>query len=610
MICLTMIVKNESKTIIRLLTSVLPIVNCYCICDTGSTDTTVELIEEFVKEHAWTGKIVYKEFVNFEVNRNFALKQARTLNSDYLLLLDADMVLKIDKVPTLTEPAYSLKQCLGSLEYVNTRLVSSKETVQYYGVTHEYIDITGPTLEGIWIEDIGDGGSKSNKVDRDIELLEKGLHDDPTNIRYMFYLANSYKHQYVGKAISMYLRRIQAGGWCEEVFYSYLELGHCYKIQNNYASMIKAWLDGWNYRPTRAETLYELIVYYKEQKQYELCHIFYDIAINIPYPKDRLFVHKDIYTYKLYYEYSLFAFYSLQPKDYTCYAYLMNTSQLSLEHQMNNYKFYVPTLEHTKNFCFSDKKEVTVHGSTITFYASTPSIVSWKGGYLMNVNYKTVDNKIYTVNNKLELDKDFNILKEELLPLDMPTMKEYIYYGLQDIKLHVYEDTVYFLASHNNHYMTGEYGKDSSILQYKDLPCEKNWVYIPNSLDIIYAWNPLQYGHIEGNQLVITGTKKYPRMFDMARGSTNGYAYEDEYWFVVHFIDNERNYYHSVIRMDQDMNLVAYTLPFKFTKNPIEYCLGMIVKETEIILSYSSMEHSSMVSFYPKSTFRWLDIKN
>ena len=41
-LCLNMIVKNESKIIKRLLTSVMNIIDCYCICDTGSSDSTVE----------------------------------------------------------------------------------------------------------------------------------------------------------------------------------------------------------------------------------------------------------------------------------------------------------------------------------------------------------------------------------------------------------------------------------------------------------------------------------------------------------------------------------------------------------------------------------------
>jgi glycosyltransferase involved in cell wall biosynthesis len=40
-ICINMIVKNESKIITRMLDTVLPIIDAYCICDTGSTDNTV-----------------------------------------------------------------------------------------------------------------------------------------------------------------------------------------------------------------------------------------------------------------------------------------------------------------------------------------------------------------------------------------------------------------------------------------------------------------------------------------------------------------------------------------------------------------------------------------
>ena len=42
-----MIVKNESRVILRLLESVRLIVDSYCICDTGSTDNTIEIIKLF-----------------------------------------------------------------------------------------------------------------------------------------------------------------------------------------------------------------------------------------------------------------------------------------------------------------------------------------------------------------------------------------------------------------------------------------------------------------------------------------------------------------------------------------------------------------------------------
>ena len=96
-ICLNMIVKNESSIITRLFDSVLPLINSYCICDTGSTDNTIEIINSYFKNKEIEGKIVEMPFEDFSHNRNYALEQCLNMsNADYILLLDADMVLKIN----------------------------------------------------------------------------------------------------------------------------------------------------------------------------------------------------------------------------------------------------------------------------------------------------------------------------------------------------------------------------------------------------------------------------------------------------------------------------------------------------------------------------------
>ena len=73
-LCLNMIVKNESKIITRLLDSVLSIIDCYCICDTGSTDNTIQIITDYFKSKNIPGKVVEEPFKNFCHNRNFSLK--------------------------------------------------------------------------------------------------------------------------------------------------------------------------------------------------------------------------------------------------------------------------------------------------------------------------------------------------------------------------------------------------------------------------------------------------------------------------------------------------------------------------------------------------------
>ena len=50
-ICLNMIVKNESKIIVRLLKSVLRFIDYFVIIDTGSEDDTIQTIHDFFEEN-------------------------------------------------------------------------------------------------------------------------------------------------------------------------------------------------------------------------------------------------------------------------------------------------------------------------------------------------------------------------------------------------------------------------------------------------------------------------------------------------------------------------------------------------------------------------------
>ena len=71
-ICLNMIVKNESKIIKRLLDSVVDTIDTYCICDTGSNDNTVEIIQTYFKQKQIPGVVIHEPFRDFGYNRTYA----------------------------------------------------------------------------------------------------------------------------------------------------------------------------------------------------------------------------------------------------------------------------------------------------------------------------------------------------------------------------------------------------------------------------------------------------------------------------------------------------------------------------------------------------------
>jgi glycosyltransferase involved in cell wall biosynthesis len=142
-LCLNMIVKNENTIIQRLFDSVISIIDCYCICDTGSTDDTIEIIENYFREKNIPGKIIKEPFQNFSYNRNFSLSACIGM-SDYVLLLDADMILELtnfNKYSLYEADSFGILQGNDSFYYHNIRIVKNNGLYKYVGVTHEYINI-------------------------------------------------------------------------------------------------------------------------------------------------------------------------------------------------------------------------------------------------------------------------------------------------------------------------------------------------------------------------------------------------------------------------------------------------------------------------------------
>lgn len=91
-------VKNESKIILKMLESVAPYIDYWVIEDTGSTDGTQEIINNFFKEKNIPG-FLYEEPWKFHgYNRDHVLQKALKSNSgcDFILRLDADEILEVD----------------------------------------------------------------------------------------------------------------------------------------------------------------------------------------------------------------------------------------------------------------------------------------------------------------------------------------------------------------------------------------------------------------------------------------------------------------------------------------------------------------------------------
>src|SRR3972149_447140 len=136
-LCLNMIVKNEAKVIERCLKTVRPLIDYWVIVDTGSTDGTQKIIADFLE--GIPGELHERPWVNFEHNRNEALRFAKT-RGDYILFIDADEQLIYSNEfvqPVLDRDFYYIVTDHGGSKYKRIQLVSSRLDWTWKGGLYE-----------------------------------------------------------------------------------------------------------------------------------------------------------------------------------------------------------------------------------------------------------------------------------------------------------------------------------------------------------------------------------------------------------------------------------------------------------------------------------------
>lgn len=324
-ITLCMIVKNESHIIHECLNSVYKFIDHWVICDTGSTDNTKEIITNFFKEKGIPGEIHNHEWKNFGHNRTLAFKAAEG-KADYAWVIDADDYLEGDLIlPENTETdSFALRIKRGSFFWWRNQIFKLNCDWEYKGVLHEYAACKKQNaivrkLEGnynICARTMGGarnvGISPIEKYSRDAVILEEAMKEDPNNTRHQFYLAQSYfDSQQWEKSEDAYKKRVDMGGWEEEVFYSLYRIAMIAAITNKPFGEIKErFLMAWNYRPIRAEPLYHIAKMYRMINQPRLAYLYATLAKKMPYPAfDILFIDEDVYKWQTDDEIASTAFY-------------------------------------------------------------------------------------------------------------------------------------------------------------------------------------------------------------------------------------------------------------------------------------------------------------
>ena len=320
-VCLNMIVKDETPVIRRCLESARPMIDYWVIVDTGSTDGTQKMIKEFFKDIP--GELHERPWKNFAHNRNEALKLAEG-KADYVLFIDADEQFIYEpnfKLPDLEKDLYYMNVSYGSYNYARAQLINNHLGWEWKGVLHEALVAKPETfrksgkIEGVKTLVVANEGARSkdpNKYQKDAAVLEEALKEEPDNTRYQFYLARSYndfgEHQL---ALKNFEKRVQMGGWGEEVFESLLQIGMIHEqIKSDKETIVNTYKKAFAARPSRVEPLYYLARYLRMQGDYPQAYSIAKIGASIPPSKDLLFVQSWLYDYGMSLELSACAYWT------------------------------------------------------------------------------------------------------------------------------------------------------------------------------------------------------------------------------------------------------------------------------------------------------------
>jgi hypothetical protein len=323
---LVMIVKNEERTLPRLAESVRGQIDRWTIVDTGSTDQTIAIAPRLFE--GVSGEVTSAEWRGYGPTRNVSLQLARP-HTDWLLLLDADETITgtIDR-DSLDDQFDSVEaeMCYHELRYWRPFLIRSEAGWEWHGRAHEYLSMgdvapRSRQMRSFKVVHHADGGNRSDKLDRERQLLEQDFAERPNHSRTVFYLARTHDDMsHAGQAAEFYRRRLQIGGWDEESWYARWRLGVCQLATGSDELGCGTLWHAWDERPWRAEPLSTLASHYRQQQMWRLCWEVCELANRYtgvrpvgkgpnPESKDRLFIHTDAYTWRIAYEQSICAYY-------------------------------------------------------------------------------------------------------------------------------------------------------------------------------------------------------------------------------------------------------------------------------------------------------------
>lgn len=628
---LVMIVKDEGHGLAETLKSFAPYIDYWTIMDTGSTDDTVDVIRETLRDVP--GDLVVGEFVDFSTARNRALAHHGE-KTRWTIMPDADDRLvggdKLreqlpcdDSGPSPEGFMVNLRR--GSLDYYLPLVLRSSRKLRYVGRVHEHVDrLLDQKIVGVEVcQDPPPQSREASKKrwERDARLLEEDLKANPTNPRTLFYLAQTYEClDDKLKAIELYLKRIMVGGWIDETFEAHLRLAGAYRATSDDVEADRWLLKAHSFMPERAEPLLKLAQHYHSKDDHALAFLFADRGAEMPYSKSALWVDHDaqdecariasIHGYYLKDGYAKKA-----GGDHTKDCLRGDPDNNNFR---SNWAFYARDVRRA----FKATRQRIDFTPPPGWNASNPSIHYDPVDKLLRcvvrtTNYKIVDghyltpddNVIYTRNWMLELTGDLETTKAvEMIDRTNIPRSSYPVHGFEDCRLYRVGNQLMCSATVCDFDLdkphegpreivamelssTYEIERARAIRGVWSHLCQKNWMPFEQNDREEWIYATIN----DAGQTTKISPDRPPASLDHGRirGGSQLVRLPDGNWLaVVHDVvfpgGRTRFYLHRFVLFDEQADrVISMTDPFFFEKLGIEFCCGLARIDQQLVASFS-----------------------
>ena len=643
-ICLCMVVKDDEKSIERCLNSVKGIIDYASFCDVGSTDGTVQIIEDFLSDNGIEGKVHTHKWRNFSHNHTLAINSAQktlkesgfNLTNTYLLILEPDMILNASadfQKNHVNKDAYSLIEHSGLLSYSHYKphLLKASLPWENNGIVSDSWSCNSKyqleKIQTLSIDEIPDNTSRIGKLNQNIEVLQQTLKESPDDPQTLFYLAQSHKNlKNFEEAIRWYQARLKKEGK-EEIWFSTYMLGECYEELQQWDKALFWYLEAHQYDPDRPDPIKKVASHYRNHGQNDLAYLFANYGSRIPYPKyQNLFNFPPLHDYDFDEELSIAAYYTrFRNEGYEAANEIIlkkNVPWHVKDQAYRNLLFYVEKLKNARYEEIAIDLPLIQKGYDERYHPMNPSIQKTEDGYKVicrTVNYTQKDAKEFntidetgvfrTRNFLINYDRNFNKISQNEIIENLPRRRftPFNLEGLDDCRIFEFDDNLWFTcttgdtSSYNTFdislcKLANEPSDKNTVNVEKLIPlqgpdphrCEKNWVPFikDNQLHVVYSYDPfiIYKPNPETGECETALYYEPVHDFTRFRGSAAPIEFDDGYLMIIHEVvqlqNYARRYLHRFVYMDKNFIIKQASKPFIFKQLGIEFCCSMSIDHT------------------------------